>query len=182
MGPGRNCPLGLIRACRAAALFAEARAPLRPPARHSVAFAGLRALTGGALPMADQPLSARVSRGELVREAVYVGGRFAAPAPGDSMFEVRDPASGAVLGCVPDLDAAASAAAVDAAAEAFGAWRSVPARDKGAALRRWHDLIVANTDDLAQNCPCQCRRAKCRESSYSFPRLRSAAGPCQHCA
>jgi succinate-semialdehyde dehydrogenase/glutarate-semialdehyde dehydrogenase len=106
--------------------------------------------------MADQPLSARVSRGELVREAVYVGGRFAAPAPGDSMFEVRDPASGAVLGCVPDLDAAASAAAVDAAAEAFGAWRSVPARDKGAALRRWHDLIVANTDDLAVIMTSEC--------------------------
>ena len=147
MGLGRACALPVLR------LPGRAAAARARPAR---GMAGPRALMGSAAPTVDQPLSARVSRGELVRETAYVGGRFAAAAPTDRTFEVRDPASGAVLGRVPDMDAAASAAAVDAAVAAFGAWRSVPARDKGAALRRWHDLIVANTDDLAVIMTSEC--------------------------
>ena len=106
------------------------------------AMASLRALSAGA---GDAPLRARVARTDLVVEAA-----------GAARFAVRDPASGAELGCVPDMGADESAAAIDAATAAFGAWRAVPAKDKGAALRRWHDLIIANTDDLALIMTSEC--------------------------
>ena len=111
-------------------------------------MSNVRALAGSAAPT-DTPLIARVSRPELVREAAFINGKFTSPSASDAMFEVFDPASGAVLGRVPDMDAASSAAAIDAAVCAFSSWRSVPAKDRGVALRRWYDLIIANTNDLA---------------------------------
>ena len=114
-------------------------------------MSGIRSLavaSGGTAPT-DQPLQARVSRAELVQETAFVNGKFGAGSASGKTFEVLDPASGAVLGRVPDMDAAASGAAIDAATAAFSAWRSVPAKEKGVVLRRWYDLIIANTDDLA---------------------------------
>jgi len=116
-----------------------------------VIMSGIRSLavaSGGTAPT-DQPLQARVSRAELVQETAFVNGKFGAGSASGKTFEVLDPASGAVLGRVPDMDAAASGAAIDAATAAFSAWRSVPAKEKGVVLRRWYDLIIANTDDLA---------------------------------
>lgn len=116
-----------------------------------VVMSGIRSLavaSGGTAPT-DQPLQARVSRAELVQETAFVNGKFGAGSASGKTFEVLDPASGAVLGRVPDMDAAASGAAIDAATAAFSAWRSVPAKEKGVVLRRWYDLIIANTDDLA---------------------------------
>lgn len=110
-------------------------------------ISGARSLV--AIAATDKPLSARVSRPDLVREAAFINGKFLTTSPSDKMFEVLDPASGAVLGRVQDMDAAASAAAIDAAVSAFSVWRSVPAKDRGVALRRWYDLIIANTNDLA---------------------------------
>ena len=40
--------------------------------------------------------------------------------------------------------------AIDAAASALPAWRARTAKDRGAILRRWFDLIIAHTEDLAQ--------------------------------
>ena len=105
----------------------------------------------------DQALAARVSRPELVKSAAYINGKWGAPAASDGkMFSVLDPASGAMLGEVPDMNAAGSEAAVAASAAAVGPWRSVPAKEKGAVLRRWHDLIVANADDLAVIMTSEC--------------------------
>ncbi|MFC6313067.1 NAD-dependent succinate-semialdehyde dehydrogenase, partial [Paraburkholderia dipogonis] len=43
-----------------------------------------------------------------------------------------------------------SVQAADAAARAFPAWRDKLPRERAEILRRWHALIVANTDDLAK--------------------------------
>jgi succinate-semialdehyde dehydrogenase/glutarate-semialdehyde dehydrogenase len=39
--------------------------------------------------------------------------------------------------------------AIDAANAAWPAWRALTAKQRGAILRHWHDLIIANVDDLA---------------------------------
>ena len=64
-------------------------------------------------------------------------------------FEVTDPATGAVLARVAECDRANAARCIDLAATAQKAWAKRTAKDRAAILRRWHDLVIANVDDLA---------------------------------
>jgi succinate-semialdehyde dehydrogenase/glutarate-semialdehyde dehydrogenase len=59
------------------------------------------------------------------------------------------PATGARVGSVPSLGAAATSAALDAAAAAQPSWAASHPRVRSTVLRAWHDLLLANTDDLA---------------------------------
>ncbi len=65
-------------------------------------------------------------------------------------FSVQDPASGAVLGEVPDMGAAETRRAIDAAARAFPLWRATPAKERAKIMRRWFELILADEERLAQ--------------------------------
>ncbi len=64
-------------------------------------------------------------------------------------FQVTNPANGAVLANLPDMGAAETRAAIDAAHAAFPAWAARTAKDRGAILRRWSDLILTHTERLA---------------------------------
>jgi succinate-semialdehyde dehydrogenase / glutarate-semialdehyde dehydrogenase len=65
-------------------------------------------------------------------------------------FSVVNPATGEAIAAVPDLGRAETLQAIDAAGRAFPAWAARTAKDRCAILRRWHDLIVAHQDELAQ--------------------------------
>jgi succinate-semialdehyde dehydrogenase/glutarate-semialdehyde dehydrogenase len=65
-------------------------------------------------------------------------------------FSVNDPATGAEVATVPDLGAKDAACAIDAAARALPAWSAKTAKERAAILRRWFDLITAETESLAQ--------------------------------
>jgi succinate-semialdehyde dehydrogenase/glutarate-semialdehyde dehydrogenase len=65
-------------------------------------------------------------------------------------FPVLDPATGGKLANVPDLNADDARRAIDAAHRAFPAWAAKPAKDRSAILRRWFELILAETEALAQ--------------------------------
>ena len=60
----------------------------------------------------------------LFKEAAFVGGHWVS-APG--RLAVRNPATGATIGHVPDLGADDTDRAIAAAAAAFPAWRALPA-------------------------------------------------------
>ncbi|WP_374345679.1 NAD-dependent succinate-semialdehyde dehydrogenase [Phenylobacterium sp.] len=64
-------------------------------------------------------------------------------------FQVTNPANRAVLASLPDMGAAETRAAIDAAHAAFPAWAARTAKDRGAILRRWSDLILEHTERLA---------------------------------
>ena len=64
-------------------------------------------------------------------------------------FAVTDPANGRHIADVADMGVAETRRAIEAAARALPAWRAKTAKERAAVLRRWFDLIVANTDDLA---------------------------------
>jgi len=64
-------------------------------------------------------------------------------------FAVTNPATGAELAQVPDLDAAATRRAIEAASAALPAWRKKTAKERAAILRKWHELMLANQEDLA---------------------------------
>ncbi len=84
----------------------------------------------------------------LFRQQAYIDGEWVDARSGQSVA-VTNPASGAKLGTVPNLDALEVRRAIEAAASAFPAWAARTAKDRGAILRRWHDLMLANADDLA---------------------------------
>ncbi|PVG81927.1 NAD-dependent succinate-semialdehyde dehydrogenase [Nocardioides gansuensis] len=79
---------------------------------------------------------------------LHIGGRGVAAASGRT-FEVHDPASGSVLATVADGAAADATAAVDAADATFAAWAATPPRQRGEALRRAFELMVARAEPLA---------------------------------
>ena len=83
----------------------------------------------------------------LVRESAYVAGQWIS---GRATIPVRNPATGEVVGHVPDLGADETHRAIAAAGAALPAWRSLPAAKRAQLLEAWHDAIVAHTDDLAR--------------------------------
>ncbi|MEM5456313.1 NADP-dependent succinate-semialdehyde dehydrogenase [Paraburkholderia phytofirmans] len=84
----------------------------------------------------------------LFRQQAYVSGEWQSAASAET-FEVRDPATGAIVGNVPLMGASETRQAIDAANAARPAWRKKTAKERGAILRKWHDLMMENADDLA---------------------------------
>ncbi len=64
-------------------------------------------------------------------------------------MKVDNPADGSLVGTVPDMGAAETRRAVEAANAALPAWRALTAKERSVVLRKWFDLMVANADDLA---------------------------------
>jgi len=85
---------------------------------------------------------------KLLRDQAWIGGRWVAADDG-RRFAVTDPHDGRVLAEVPDMGAAETQRAIAAADAALPDWRARSAKERAAILRRWFDLIVIHTDDLA---------------------------------
>ncbi|MGX9732406.1 NADP-dependent succinate-semialdehyde dehydrogenase [Janthinobacterium aestuarii] len=84
----------------------------------------------------------------LLRHQAYVNGAWA-DADGGQTINVNNPATGEHIGTVPLMGAAETRRAIEAANAAWPAWRKKTAKERAAVLRRWHDLILENADDLA---------------------------------
>ena len=85
---------------------------------------------------------------ELFRQQAYIAGRWCEADNGTS-FHVTNPATGEVLAQVPDMGAAETRRAIEAAKAAWPEWRRKPARERAGLLRKWHDLMMTKLDDLA---------------------------------
>lgn len=85
---------------------------------------------------------------DLLRDNAFVNGHWVSADSGNR-FEVTNPADGAQLTSVPDLSPDDVAEAVSAAKEAFKDWKRQTAGHRAKLLNRWHDLILANEEDLA---------------------------------
>lgn len=85
----------------------------------------------------------------LFREAAFIGGEWVQAGSGATLG-VDDPATGTVIGTVPDLGMDDTEAAITAAQDAFGPWRARTAGDRCAMLERWHALVLENVSDLAR--------------------------------
>ncbi|MFT3800863.1 MAG: NAD-dependent succinate-semialdehyde dehydrogenase [Burkholderiaceae bacterium] len=83
----------------------------------------------------------------LLKRQGYIGGRWV-DADGGGRFDVTNPADGQVVAQVADMGAAETRRAIDAANQALPGWRGLTAKERSAILRRWYELLVANTDDL----------------------------------
>ncbi|MDF0544738.1 NAD-dependent succinate-semialdehyde dehydrogenase [Sphingobium sp. H39-3-25] len=63
---------------------------------------------------------------------------------------VLDPATGEVIGTVPDCDGEDTRRAIAAADAALPAWRATAAGERSEILERWHALVLAHVPDLGR--------------------------------
>ena len=85
----------------------------------------------------------------LLRTRAYIDGAWTDAEDG-AVFAVTNPATGARIGDVPDMGAADTRAAIAAAGAAFPAWAARPAKERGAILYRFFELMMENQEDLAR--------------------------------
>ncbi|MFN3815765.1 NAD-dependent succinate-semialdehyde dehydrogenase [Brevundimonas sp.] len=83
----------------------------------------------------------------LIREHALIAGE-AIPVKGEGIA-VDDPATGEIIGHVPDLGAAETERAVKAAHDAFPDWSRSDPHARAAFLRRWAALIDENAEGIA---------------------------------
>src|SRR5580658_8145754 len=67
-----------------------------------------------------------------------------------SHFSVMSPATGQQVGEVLDAGPDEARRCADAAVAAFHSWRATTAYERAAILRRWNDLVLAHTNELAR--------------------------------
>ncbi|MFY8105298.1 MAG: NAD-dependent succinate-semialdehyde dehydrogenase [Elstera sp.] len=85
----------------------------------------------------------------LFRQHAYINGQWVAADAGATL-SVDNPATGATIGAVPNMGAAETRRAIDAASVAFPLWAARPAKERANILSRWADLITQHVEDLAQ--------------------------------
>ena len=84
----------------------------------------------------------------LFREQCYVNGEWV-DADRGATFDVINPANNQRLGSVPKMGAAETRRAVQSASDAYPAWRALTAKERGAILRKWYELMLQHQEDLA---------------------------------
>jgi len=84
----------------------------------------------------------------LLKNLAFINGAWIGADDGATHI-ISNPSTGAEISRVPDLGAAETERAIAAADAALPAWRNKTAKERAALLRRWHDLIMANQEDLA---------------------------------
>ena len=84
----------------------------------------------------------------LFRQQCYVAGAWI-DADSGAVSTIVNPATGAVLGSVPELGAAEARRAIEAAHAAWSSWRKLTAQARAVILRRWFNLLLEHQEDLA---------------------------------
>jgi len=83
----------------------------------------------------------------LLRKEHYIDGAWHQSA---ETYAVRNPATGEVIADVAKAGAAQTHQAICAAEIAFPAWRALTAKERGARVRRWGELMLEHRDALAE--------------------------------
>lgn len=84
----------------------------------------------------------------LLRQQGYINGQWC-DALSAAVTEIRNPANGDIVGCVPIMAMAETRRAIEAAAAAQPAWAHKTAKERAVILRRFAELMLANSEDLA---------------------------------
>jgi len=92
-----------------------------------------------ALPMKDQ---------DLFRQQCFINGQWL-DADSGKTIDVTNPATGEVIGTIPQMGAAETKRAIEAANASWGAWRKKTAKERANILRKWFNLMMEAQDDLA---------------------------------
>ncbi|TDQ77730.1 succinate-semialdehyde dehydrogenase/glutarate-semialdehyde dehydrogenase [Dongia mobilis] len=94
---------------------------------------------GASLPIKDKA---------LLRQQCYIDGQWVNADSGKTI-DVTNPATGEVLATIPNMGAAETKRAIEAANAAWPAWRKKTAKERAVLLRKWYELMMAAQEDLA---------------------------------
>ena len=95
------------------------------------------------------PTGVTLTDPKLFRQVCYIDGAWV-NARSNATINVDNPATGEIVGTVPKLGGAETRDAIEAAERALPAWRKKTAKERGAVLRKWFDLMLQHQDDLAK--------------------------------
>lgn len=104
----------------------------RPAAKHSDAISSLK-----------------LKDAKLFRAHAYIDGAWC-DADSGKTIGVNNPATEEIIGTVPNMGAAETKRAIEAAHRAFDGWRSMLAADRAKILKKWADLQTEHLDDLCR--------------------------------
>ncbi|MBJ2119086.1 MULTISPECIES: NAD-dependent succinate-semialdehyde dehydrogenase [Proteus] len=91
----------------------------------------------------------KITANPYFREQGYIDGLWC-NAKNNETVDVIDPATGTLLGTVPNMATQEAIMAVDAAQKALPKWRALTAHQRGALLQNWFKLIIENKRKLAE--------------------------------
>ena len=78
----------------------------------------------------------------------YINGEWTET--GDGKIEVMNPATGDVVGTVPNGGEEEATAAIEAAAAAFPEWSKTTAYHRAELLMKWHDLLLEHKEEIGE--------------------------------
>ncbi len=96
----------------------------------------------------EAPVTLPLADPDLFRQAMLIDGEWVQADRGETI-EVRNPATGELVGRVPKGGQAETARAIAAAERALKEWREVLPKERSAVLRRLFNLMHEHIDDLA---------------------------------
>ncbi|MCC3305932.1 NADP-dependent succinate-semialdehyde dehydrogenase [Sneathiella sp. HT1-7] len=86
---------------------------------------------------------------DLLRMQGLIDGKWCDADSGKTL-DVTNPATGDLVGTVPLMGTDETRRAIEAAKAAMPAWAGKTAKERATILRKWHDLMLEATDDLAK--------------------------------
>ncbi|MBT8552405.1 NAD-dependent succinate-semialdehyde dehydrogenase [Polynucleobacter paneuropaeus] len=98
--------------------------------------------------MSAQDVRKLLKDSSLFREEAFINGQWASSSLNQT-FAVNNPANGAIIANVANLTPSDAELAIEAANTALPMWRSKTGKERANVMRKWFDLIIANTEDLA---------------------------------
>ncbi|BCQ57639.1 NAD-dependent succinate-semialdehyde dehydrogenase [Burkholderia gladioli] len=87
---------------------------------------------------------------EFLKTGHYIGGEWHEPRGGEATYAVLNPATGETVAEVARGGAAEARHAIAAAERALPAWRALTAKERGARVKRWGELMLEHRDALAE--------------------------------
>jgi succinate-semialdehyde dehydrogenase / glutarate-semialdehyde dehydrogenase len=84
----------------------------------------------------------------LFKETAFINGAWFKSDSGKT-FAVHNPATGELIGEVSNLDSTDAERAIEAAEQTFQTWKNKTGKERANVMRKWFDLIIQNTQDLA---------------------------------
>jgi len=84
----------------------------------------------------------------LFKQQCFINGEWVNSDNGDT-FDVINPSDLSVVGTMPNASKKETIRAIDAANNSWSDWKKLTGKERSIIIRRWHELILENIDDLA---------------------------------
>ena len=97
----------------------------------------------------------KVEKNSLIKTNSFINGHWVNAESGET-FDVTNPANGEVVASVPNMNVADVRKAIDAANDAWPAYRDLTAGERANLLKKWHALILENKKELATIMTWEC--------------------------